>query len=63
MRPNPQFSADLVTFTEEIFNEILHFLCSSWCKDLGSKKLRLTFLSVVIHIEAHFPDVKKLEMQ
>ena len=21
MRPNPQFSADLVTFTEEIFNE------------------------------------------
>ena len=28
MRPNPQFLADLVTFTEEIFNGKLHFLCS-----------------------------------
>ena len=26
--PNPQFSADLVTFTEEILNEKLHFLYS-----------------------------------
>ena len=25
---NPQFPADLVTFTEEIFNGKLHFLCS-----------------------------------
>ena len=25
---NPQFSADLVTFTEEILNGKLHFLCS-----------------------------------
>ena len=24
----PQFAADLVTFTEEIFNGKLHFLCS-----------------------------------
>ena len=31
MWPNPQFSADLVTFTEEILNGKLHFLCSvSW---------------------------------
>ena len=29
MWPNPQFSADLVTFTEEIFNEKLHFLRSA----------------------------------
>ena len=26
MWPNPQFPADLVTFTEEILNEKLHFL-------------------------------------
>ena len=25
---NPRFSVDLVTFTEEIHNEKLHFLCS-----------------------------------
>ena len=31
MWPNPQFSADLVTFTEEILNEKFHFLCSSIC--------------------------------
>ena len=28
MRPNPWFPADLVTFTEEIINGKLHFLCS-----------------------------------
>ena len=28
MCPNPQFPAALVTFTEEIFNGKLHFLCS-----------------------------------
>ena len=28
MWPNPQETADLVTFTEEILNGILHFLCS-----------------------------------
>ena len=28
MLPNPQFPADLVTFTEEILNGKLHFLCS-----------------------------------
>ena len=27
MRPNPQETADLVTFTEEILNGKLHFLC------------------------------------
>ena len=29
MRPNPQFPADLVTFTEEICNGKPHFLCSA----------------------------------
>ena len=28
MRPNLQFPADLVTFTGEILNRKLHFLCS-----------------------------------
>ena len=28
MSPNPQFPADLVTFTEEFLNGKLHFLCS-----------------------------------
>ena len=30
MPPNLQLPADLVTFTEEIFNEKIHFLCSNW---------------------------------
>ena len=29
MWPNPQLPADLVTFTEEILNGKLHFLCSA----------------------------------
>ena len=33
MWPKPQETADLVTFTEEILNEKLHFLCSA---DLGN---------------------------
>ena len=28
MWPNSQFPVDLVTFTEQFFNETLHFLCS-----------------------------------
>ena len=28
MRPDPQETADLVTFTEEILNGKLHFFCS-----------------------------------
>ena len=28
MWPNPQETADLITFTEEILNGKLHFLCS-----------------------------------
>ena len=30
MWPNLQETADLVTFTEKIFNGKLHFLCSVW---------------------------------
>ena len=35
MWPNPQFPADLVTFTEEIFNGKLHFLCRVSCRPLA----------------------------
>ena len=31
MLPNLQFPADLVTFTEEIVNGKVHFLCSVLC--------------------------------
>ena len=34
MWPNPQETADLVTFTEEILYEKLHFLCSE-CIEKG----------------------------
>ena len=35
MCPNLQFPADLVTFTKEILNEKLHFLCSENLRLLG----------------------------
>ena len=35
MEPNPQETADLVTFTEEILNGKLHFLCNAPCIVLG----------------------------
>ena len=35
MWPNPQFPADLVTFTEEILNGKFHFLCGESCKCNG----------------------------
>ena len=31
MWPNPQLPVDLYTFTEEVFNGKLHFLCSGYC--------------------------------
>ena len=34
MLPNPQYSADLVTFTEEIFHGKLDFLCSTGSRDM-----------------------------
>ena len=30
MWPNPQFHADLVTFTKEILNGKPYFLCNEW---------------------------------
>ena len=39
MWPNLQFSADLVTFTEEILNGKLHFLYSDIKEDKGMLKI------------------------
>ena len=43
-----QFPAELVTFTEEIFNGKLHFLCSDqdesktyWCSQFITNKIKL----------------------
>ena len=39
MWPNPQETADLVTFTEEILNGKLHFSCNVWkglCSRMGT---------------------------
>ena len=50
MWPNPQFSASLVTFTEEIFNKKLHIFCS--------RKLAMQ-LSMFITIQKHVMNVFK----
>ena len=41
MWPNPQETADLVTFTEVIVNGKLHFLCSGYGSKVTSTFLRL----------------------
>ena len=47
MWPNSQFPADLVTFTEEILNKKLYFLCSETFQE---RKLRSVFLRLSRHI-------------
>ena len=56
MWPNPQETPDLVTFTEEILNGTLHFLCNDNSlnytvrNDLAlykKKELESTFLEVI----------------
>ena len=48
MWPNPQFPADLVTFTEKILNGKLHFLCSEMHN--GSYKIDIYKLQDCIYI-------------
>ena len=38
MGPNPQFPADLVTFTKKILNGKLHFLCSVKVKEISKER-------------------------
>ena len=42
MWPNQQFPADLVTFTKEIFNGKLHFLCNEF--SIGNKNVFATIV-------------------
>ena len=46
---NPQFPADLVTFTEEILNRKVHFLYSAWYNVAGEVKVKHTFDSKLIY--------------
>ena len=52
MRPNPQETTDLVTFTEEIRNEQLHFLCSEHCWEMST--LREPNLGEDTYLEEEF---------
>ena len=50
MSPNRQLPADLVTFTEEILNRKLHFLCSVITQVFSQKVCDfLKFFKKVIH--------------
>ena len=40
MRPNPQETADLVTFTKEILNGKPHFLCSVFRQFINKVKVK-----------------------
>ena len=60
MWPNPQFPADLVTFTVEILDGKLHFLCSGKCtKDVKrlfqkKKKKKKKFANMSDHVCTNF---------
>ena len=50
MWPNPKGTADLVTFTEEILNRKLNFLCSyslKWCISISKSGFRNILISNV----------------
>ena len=48
MLPNPRGTADLVTFTEEIVNEKLHFLCSVF-RTLKKFMMNLFFFAKIVN--------------
>ena len=55
MWPNPQFSADLVTFTQEVLNEKLHFLRGTLCQSLQEalpvpsiQKITIVWISLLL---------------
>ena len=63
MLPNPQETADLVTFTEEIPNEKLHFLCSElFLLTIGYINQRRYFHTEVSKVicQRHFCDIKDI---
>ena len=50
MWPNLQFPADLVTFTEEIFNEKLHFLSVLVLQSITKFGKKITFFTNDTHL-------------
>ena len=48
MRPNSQFPVDLITFTKQIRNEKLQFLCSAWFHGLQQSQTFTHHLRKVI---------------
>ena len=62
MWPNPQFPADSGTFTEEILNGKLHFLCSALLqnKDLEIQKSAKGNTIVVIDKDAYKQKMKAI---
>ena len=56
MRPNPQFPADLVTFTGEILNGKLHFLCSA--NENGINKAQSSWQSKIVYTKIFAREVQ-----
>ena len=70
MWPNPQFPADLVTFTEEIMNSTLYFLCSAYFSviyalsfTLGTRDTVRQYMKIYgpIVLTMHLKWIKKLK--
>ena len=49
MRPDPQFPADLVTFSEEVLNGKLHFLCSDLFRKIPA--INTSFAPKYVHFQ------------
>ena len=67
MRPNPKFFADLITFTEEILNGKLHFLCSGKTsgkelrRKMGQQKNIQTLIAKVLNLKNTMVQEYKME--
>ena len=55
MWPNPQFPADLVTFTEVMLNGKLHFLCSA-CFALKALIFYFSFCQLILLLKILYRD-------
>ena len=67
MWPNPEETADLVTFTEEILNGKLHFLCSVMIKNESLKsnevicyRTEMMFSNIILKGSIFFALAKKV---
>ena len=59
MWPNPQFPADLVTFTEEIFNGKLHFCAVPPSHEATLRSIQIDFKNEEIVIQNQIDNVLK----